>query len=257
MRKGSEKNDYRINPLKRELRDLYQEFYNKGYKNYRYLQQCNADHCRLLELYNRINETIRPRKPFILNRKQYSLHYRQYCYMERYKKERRLLIEKKPEQLTREQAVLNKAKEESQKATIAENERTIAENERTIATQCQDIERCNKKIKQLKKEELSYIAQQNFLSVLKDLEFYKTTIQILKNMQILLYNKINEKKEQDSDRGTQEYIVKLFEQYANIIKAYGLDKLLQLQPQVINFLKQENNNNIDLTELKVALGEKD
>ena len=110
---------------------------------------------------------------------------------------------------------------------------------------------------QLKKDELSYIAQMSFLSVLKEVGFYKTTISVLRNIQVKLYNKINEKMEQDNDKNTQEYIVKLLEQYANIIKAYGLDKLLQLQPQVINFLKQENNNNIDLTELKVALGEKD
>lgn len=248
MRKGSKKDDYKIDPLKRELRDMYQEFYKKGYTSYRYLKQSNTDYRRLLELYNKINETSKSKKLFILNEKQYSLHYRQYCYMEKYKREGK--VEKLPKQLTKKQIVLNRIKEENQKATMAENKRIIT-------AQSQDIIRHSKEIKQLKKDELSYIAQQNFLSVLEELEFYKTTISALRNIQVKLYNKINEKMEQDNDKNTQEYIVKLLEQYANIIKAYGLDKLLQLQPQVINFLKQENNNNIDLTELKVALGEKD
>ena len=86
MRKGSKKDDYKIDPLKRELRDLYQEFYNKGYTSYKYLQLSDTDYRRLLELYNKINETSKSKKIFILNEKQYSLHYRQYCYMEKYRK---------------------------------------------------------------------------------------------------------------------------------------------------------------------------
>ena len=251
MRKGSKKDDYKIDPLKRELKEMFQEFFKKGYTNYKYLQQSNTDHRRLLELYNKINEASKSKKLFILNEKQYSLHYRQYCYMEKYKRADYPLIRRPPKQLTRKQIVLNNIKEENQKATMAENKRIIT-------AQSQDIIRHSKEIKQLKKDELSYIAQQNFLSVLEELEFYKTTISALRNIQVKLYNKINEKMEQDNDKNTQEYIVKLLEQYANIIKAYGLDKLLQLQPQVINFLKNENKNTIEVPEeLKLILAKKE
>lgn len=251
MRKGSKKDDYKINPLKRELRDIYQEFYRKGYTSYKYLQQSDTDYRRLLELYNKINETSKSKKLFILNEKQYSLHYRQYCYMEKYRKHGKSWGKRIPKSQTRRQIILNTIKEENQKAIIAENGRVIE-------AQSEDMIKHSKDMAQLKKDELSYIAQMSFLSVLKELGFYKITISTLKDIQVKLYNKINEKMEQDSDKNTQEYIVKLLEQYANIIKAYGLDKLLQLQPQVINFLKNENNNTIKIPkELEAVLAKKE
>ena len=125
MRKGSKKDDYKIDPLKRELRDLYQEFYNKGYTSYKYLQQSDTDYRRLLELYNKINETSKSKKIFILNEKQYSLHYRQYCYMEKYRKHGKSWGKRIPKPQTRRQIILNTIKEENQKAIITENGRII------------------------------------------------------------------------------------------------------------------------------------
>lgn len=245
MLKGSKNENYKINPLKRELRALYQEFYSKGYTSYKILKKSIIDHQRLLDIYNKINAEYN--KKFVLDDKQYSIHYRQYGYMQKYKKNGKKNTKEKK---IKKKDVLNKIEQTNQKVIIQENKNEI--NKQEI-----EIKKNEKLLDRMTKEELFVAAQNGFLTAFQEKDFYnKITTNIL-NISDIIYNTVyNNLANGTTEKKDQEFITNLINNFTELLKSIEFGKLAQLQPQAINVIKQDNqqiNNFPDFSELSNAL----
>ena len=125
---------------------------------------------------------------------------------------------------------------------IQDKEQIQQEKEQQIAAQEKQIQEQNEELTTIKKEQISYIAQQGFLQEFSNTKFYKKNTTAILNMQAIINNYIKKAFDANFENYDKKFILGLMEKHNQLLMAFGIDKLMQLQPQAMITLYQQINN---------------
>lgn len=130
---------------------------------------------------------------------------------------------------------------------IQDKEQIQKEKERQIVAQDKQITGQNKILTDIKQEQIGYIAQQGFLQEFEKTDFYKRNTSAILNQQAIINNYIKKAFDANLENYDKKFIISLMEKHNQLLMAFGIDKLMQLQPQVIISLCKQTNNTTEHT----------
>lgn len=139
---------------------------------------------------------------------------------------------------------IRKQKQELKNINEQIEDRTFIQQQqnRQIQTQSNQIKQQGDELKEIKKEQISYLAQKGFLQEFEKTDFYKRNTSSILNQQAIIYNYIKKAFDANLENYDKKFIISLLEKQNQLLMAFGIDKLMQLQPQAMITLYQQINN---------------